>query len=132
MAAVGSGAVGSGEPVSRSLASGVHPLLGDSPTTILCRRVGRMSATESTLAAPSESVMAATASARWMRYSMSFPVSRLVPGIGIAPMRMAPRAATYQCGIRGSMMNSGSPFLTPRPSRALPMRLVSRAISAQE
>jgi hypothetical protein len=63
-----------------------------------------------------------------MRYSMSFPVSRLVPGMGMAPMRMAPRAATYHCGIRGSMMKTGSPFFTPRPVSALPMRLVSRAI----
>ncbi len=76
--------------------------------------------------------MAATASARWMRYSMSLPVSRLVPGMGMAPMRMAPRAATYHSGMRGSMMNSGSPFFTPMPRRALPIRLDSRAISAQE
>ena len=91
-----------------------------------------MPATESTLAAPSESVMAATAPARAIRYSMSLPVSRLVPGIGIAPMRMAPRAATYHSGMRGSMMKSGSPFCTPRPVRALPIRRLCRAISAHE
>ena len=131
VAAVGSAGVGSAEPVSTRRSSGVQPLPGDSPTTILCRSVGRLPATESTLAAPSESVMAPTAAARAMRYSMSFPVSRLVPGMGMAPMRMAPRAATYHCGMRGSMMKKGSPFFTPCPRRALPIRRVSRAISAQ-
>ncbi len=75
--------------------------------------------------------MAATALARWMRYSMSLPVRRLVPGMGMAPMRMAPRAATYHWGMRGSIMKSGSPFFTPTPRRALPIRRDSRAISAQ-
>ena len=76
--------------------------------------------------------MAATAPARAIRYSMSLPVSRLVPGIGMAPMRMAPRAATYHSGMRGSMMKSGSPFCTPSPVRALPIRRLSRAIPAHE
>src|SRR2546421_12915187 len=80
VAAVGSAGVGSGEPVSTRRSRGVQPLLGDSPTTILWARGARLPGTESTLAAPSESVIAATASARPLRYSMALPVSRLGHG----------------------------------------------------
>ena len=57
--------------------------------------------------------MAMTASARLMRYSMSLGVSSVVPGMGSAPSLNNATIATYHSGMRGSIMNTRSPFLMP-------------------
>jgi hypothetical protein len=63
-------------------------------------------------------------------------MSRLVrsvgPGIGIAPIRMAPSMTAYHAGMRGSMMKIGSPFLTPRSPSARPARRDSRTRSVMD
>jgi hypothetical protein len=49
---------------------------------------------------------------------MSFGVSRVGPGIGTAPIRIAPSIAAYHSATRGSMMKTWSPFSIPAASRA--------------
>ena len=63
---------------------------------------------------------------------MSFAVSRLGPGIGIAPIRIAPSSAAYHSGTRGSITNTWSPLPTPRSSSARAVSREARARSAAD
>ncbi len=61
---------------------------------------------------------------------MSLGVSRFGPGIGTAPIRMQPSSAAYHSGIRGSITNTWSPWVTPAASSARAARREALARSA--
>ena len=63
---------------------------------------------------------------------MSFEVSRFGPGIGIAPIRIAPSKAAYHSGTRASMTNTWSPLPAPRSSNARAACREARAKSAAD
>jgi hypothetical protein len=63
---------------------------------------------------------------------MSLGVSRFGPGIGIAPIRIAPSSAAYHSGIRGSITNTWSPLPTPRSNSARAALREARARSAAD
>jgi hypothetical protein len=58
---------------------------------------------------------------------MSRDLSWFVPGIGTAPILIAPSTAEYHAGARGSITNTGSSFWIPSASSARAARRDSRA-----